>query len=167
MNERKAFTLVELTVTMSTGSAMMILAIGMLHQSMSLATTARQRAEHQQALDRLAREFRRDTHRAARCTVGPEDAIELVMTDDSVVSYRAQDNHITRQQPMANGHSRREVFTLNDQSSATFESLANPSRAVLTVMHLSPGGSIKSRFDCRVAAVIGRLTIHERGERLP
>ena len=47
MSKREAFTLVELTVTMSAGSAMMILAIGLLHQSMSLATVARQRADHQ------------------------------------------------------------------------------------------------------------------------
>ena len=46
-SHRYAFTLVELCVTMSAGSAMMILAIGLLHQSMSLATVARHRADHQ------------------------------------------------------------------------------------------------------------------------
>ena len=53
----RAFTLVELCVTMSAGSAMMILAISMLHQSMSLATVSRQRADHQRSLDRLAGEL--------------------------------------------------------------------------------------------------------------
>ena len=167
MSKREAFTLVELTVTMSAGSAMMILAIGLLHQSMSLATVARQRADHQRASDRLAGEFRRDVHRAVRCTVDGQDTIELIMPDNDVVTYKAEDNHVTRQQPLDDGLSRREAFELNDSSIAKFKSVEQPARAVLTVIHRSRGGIVKPRVDRKVAAVLGRLTQHEQAEATP
>jgi hypothetical protein len=168
MSKREAFTLVELTVTMSAGSAMMILAIGMLHQSMSLATVARQRADHQRSLDRLAGEFRQDVHRAVRCTVDTkEDAIELIMPDDNVVTYKVEGNHVARRQPLHDGLSRREAFEFNDSSTATFESLQQPARAVLTVIHRPTGGLVRPRVDRKVAAVLGRLTQHEQAEATP
>ena len=167
MSKREAFTLVELTVTMSAGSAMMILAIGLLHQSMSLATVARQRADHQRASDRLAGEFRRDVHRAVRCTVDAQDAIKLIMPDDNVVTYKTEVNHVTRQQALDDGRARREVYEFNDSSTAKFESLQQPSRAVLTVIHRSAGGRVKPRVDRKVAAVLGRLTRHEQAEATP
>ena len=41
MRHRAAHTLVELVVSMTVGSALMVLAVGLLHQSLSLASTAR------------------------------------------------------------------------------------------------------------------------------
>lgn len=164
MNNRRAFTLIELTVTMSAGSVMMILAIGMLHQSMSLATIARQRADHQRSLDRLAGEFRRDVHRAVRINVDTQDEIELILSDQKVVTYTAQGNQVTRQQPLADGRIRREAFEFHDSSTATFETLKQPARAQLTVVHQSAGGLAKPRVDRKVAAVLGRLTMHQQAE---
>jgi hypothetical protein len=139
----------------------------MLHQSMSLATVSRQRADHQRSLDRLASEFRRDVHRAVRCTVAASDTIELVMSDDNAVTYLAKGNQVTRRQPLDGGLSRREAFEFENSSTATFESLQQPARAVLTVLHQSPGGLVKPRVDRKVAAVLGRLTMHEQAEASP
>lgn len=167
MIRRKAFTLVELCVTMSVGSAMMILAIGMLHQSMSLATVARQRGDYQRALDRLASEFRRDVHRAVQCTVDTQQSAALTMSDDTVVTYRSEGNRVIRQQPLGDGRSRRETFEFDDASTAIFESLQQPARSVLTVIHQSPIGGMKPRVDRKVAAVIGRLSQQEQAEASP
>jgi len=164
MIRRKAFTLVELCVTMSAGSAMMILAIGLLHQSMSLATVSRQRADQQRSLDRLGGEFRRDVHRAVRFNVDAQDKIELIMPDNDIVTYLAQGNQVIRRQPLDDRLARREVFEFNDSSNATFESLQQPARAVLTVLHQSPGGLVEPRVDRKVVAVLGRLTMHEQAE---
>lgn len=62
MRHRAAHTLVELVVSMTVGSALMVLAVGLLHQSLSLASTARTRANQFRTLDRLAQDFRRDAH---------------------------------------------------------------------------------------------------------
>lgn len=167
MNRRSGFTLIELTITMSAGTVMMILAIGMLHQSMTLASRAHQQMQHLRALDRLAREFRRDAHRAQGCTVGPEGVIHFSLPDQGVVTYRAAGRQITRQQPLADGRSRRESFVLTDQSSTTFESLSEPFRAVATVVHRPPGAVTTPRVDRKVSAVIGRLTQHEMGDLSP
>ena len=90
-----------------------------------------------------------------------------MMPDDNVVTYKAELNHVTRQQPLDDGRARREVYEFNDSSTAKFESLQQPSRAVLTVIHRSPGGRVKPRVDRRIAAVIGRLTQHEQAEATP
>ena len=167
MNQRKAFTLIELTVTMSAGSAMMIMAIGMLHQSMSLATSARERADHQRTLDRLASEFRFDVHRAAKYKIDAEGKVELAMPDEGFVSYQANENHVTRVQPLADGRNRRETFDLNDSSLVVFESLPQPDRVVLTVIHQPANGTRQPRVDRRVAAVVGRLVQSEQVEAKP
>lgn len=164
MNRRTAFTLVELCVTMSAGSAMMVLAIGMLHQSMSLASVSRQRADHQRSLDRLAGEFRRDVHRAVQLSADAQDTIKLIMPDDNIVTYMAIENQVIRRQPLDNGLSRREAFEFDHSSTAKFESLQQPARAVLTIAHQSIGSQMKPRVDRKVTAVLGRLTMHEQAE---
>ena len=57
MNRRKAFTLVEMLMTMTMGSSLMLLAIGLVHQSMSMSKLAKIRGEHDRSLARLAERF--------------------------------------------------------------------------------------------------------------
>ena len=89
------------------------------------------------------------------------------MSDDTVVTYRSEGNRVIRQQPLGDGRLRRETFKFDDSSTAIFESLQQPARSVLTVIHQSPVGLVKPRVDRKVAAVIGRLSQHEQAEASP
>jgi hypothetical protein len=163
---RYAFTLIELSVTITAGSALMILAIGLLHQSMNLASIASDRADHQRTLERLAREFRSDVHHAVNCTVTANDDALLVLPDEMIVTYVVQTDRVTRKQRLGDKLVRQEVFPFGVPANATFESLESPRRAVLTVAGVSPVGD-RTRVDRKVSAVIGRLIQHERGEVSP
>jgi type II secretory pathway component PulJ len=163
---RDAFTLVELSITMTAGSALMILAIGLLHQSMSLASMARDRSDHQRTLERLAREFRRDVHHADNCTVTADDNALLVMPDEMTVTYVAETGRVTRRQRLGDKLARHDVFPFSTRATATFESLRSPNRAVLTVSSVSPV-SDQARVDRRISAVVGRVLQHEQGEVSP
>lgn len=167
MIKRRAFTLIELSVSMTAGSALLIMAIGLLHQSMSLASTARERSDHQRTLNRLAQEFRRDVHRAAQCTTTSTDRMQLRMPDASEITYVVSDNRVTRRQPRDGGPDRRESFEFGSSATATFESLTEPNRAVLVVVDRPHPSIDRTRIDRKVAAVVGRLASHENSEVSP
>jgi hypothetical protein len=166
-HKRAGFTLIELTVTMGAGGTLMFLAIGLVHQTMSLSSIGRERCDHQRTTTRLASQFRRDVHRAQQYSVESPSSVQLVLPGDGVVSYQAEDNHLIRLQPLDDGTTRREVFRLEERSSVTLESLQDPTRAVLTIMHHPPATAAQPRLDRRVEALLGRLTAHQQGEPSP
>ena len=164
---RTAFTLVELSVSMSAGSALLVLVIGLVHQSMSLVSLGQQRSEHHQNVNRLAADFRFDVHRAEQCTVESPRRIQLQLPSDQVVTYQAVANRVTRQQPLDGGSVRREASVLSDASTVTFETIDQPSRVVLSVIDHSNAQEGGPKVDRKIAAVIGRLTTHEQGDVSP
>ena len=166
MKKRNAFTLIELTITMSAGSALMIMAIGLLHQSMSLASLARKRADHQRSVSRLSNQFRQDVHRASVFTILSSDSIELTLPDETKITYATNERGVLRTHPLGDTATGREAFELIDGSGVRFESLRNPDRAVLTMNH-QPIGESAPRVDRQIAAVVGRFVRLENGEASP
>jgi prepilin-type N-terminal cleavage/methylation domain-containing protein len=164
MNQRHGFTLVELLVTMILGSTLMVLAVGLVHQTLSLSSASRQRDDHMRSLNRLARQFRFDVHRATTCTVTTPDRMQLEMPDDSVVTFRAEANRVTRTQPTSDGPTRRAAFLLLPDSSIQFEALDDPVRALVTVARPMITVSHEDVIDRKTEAVVGRLAIHEAAE---
>ncbi len=169
--KRPAFTLIELVLTMTVGSSLMVLSIGLLQQSMRLATLARHRAETHRALDRLASEFRHDLHRAVQCSIEQPNRIDLVMGDSTEVSYIAQSNVVTREQggggeaQDASQPLRRESYDLGEGGSATFEKSDRADLASMTISTASVAGP--PRTDRHVTAAVGRLTRLESTEASP
>jgi hypothetical protein len=164
---RNAFTLVELSVSMSAGSALLVLVIGLVHQSMSLVSLGQRRSEHHQSVNRLATDFRFDVHRAVQCTVESPVRIQLHLSSDQVVTYQAAANRVTRQQPLDGGSLRREAFVLSDASTVTFELIDQPRRVVLSMIDNSHAEERAPKVYRKIAAVIGRLTDHEQGDVSP
>jgi prepilin-type N-terminal cleavage/methylation domain-containing protein len=164
MNQRRGFTLVEVLVTMSVGSTLMVLAIGLVHQTLTLSTVARQRDDHLRSLNRLARQFRDDVHHSTACTVTTPDQLQLEMPDESVVTFRAESNRVTRMQPTSDGRTRKATFLLLSNSSTQFAVLDDPNRAVVTVARSTITVPHKDVVDRKTEAVVGRLSIHEQAE---
>lgn len=166
-HHRTGFTLIELTITMAAAGTLMALAIGLVHQTMSLSSKMRSHCDHHRATTRLASQFRSDVHRAQRCAIESPGSLELTLPGGVRISYRAEGNQLTRLQPLGDGTTRREAYALDEHSSASFESLDQPNRAVLTVVRRAEGSVGKQRLDRRVAALVGRMTAHETGEPRP
>lgn len=166
-HSRSAFTLIELSITMAAGGTLMLLAIGLVHQTMSLSSMGRRQADHQRTTTRLATQFRHDVHRAKQSTVESPSGLQLILAGDNRVSYRAQGNRLTRLQPLEDGTTRRDVFTLHEHSSVAFRALDEPSRVELTILRYAPLTDAQPRPDRGIQALLGRLIAHQQGELSP
>jgi prepilin-type N-terminal cleavage/methylation domain-containing protein len=156
MKRRRGFTLSEMLVTLTTGSSLMLLAIGLVHQSFSLSKLAKTRSEHERSIARMALQFRSDAHSAVELTAVSADSVVLKMPDHSAVSYRCDAANVTRQHDGKDVEVARDVFPLDENCSVTFASQAAPSRALLQIERRLKNSEIASKVDLRVVAVIGR-----------
>lgn len=66
MKRRRGYTLIEMLAIIAAGSAMMAVAMGLLHSLIRIEHGAREEARRQTSLDRLADQFRRDVRAAGR-----------------------------------------------------------------------------------------------------
>ena len=161
-SNRNGFTLIELIVTMTTGSALMVLAIGLVHQSMSLTSLNRERADYQRTCGRLATQWRGDVHRASEAAAPSEVSLDLIDSAGDVVSYRSESGRVIRRQPLKDGQVRTEYFELNDRTVVTFRVADAPRRATMTVAAFrsaernTPTPDDASRIDLQVISVVGR-----------
>ena len=167
MKRPNAFSLTELVIVMSAGSAVMMLAVGLIHQAMSLASTANQRGDHQRTLDRVAQQFRQDVHLADQCDAPAAGQIQLTMSDGSTVSYRVSDAGVTRQQTKEDDALRHEDFEFPEGVSIVLETQDEPARGVMTIATHSISPRVAERVDRHVVAVVGRMTAHANAEVSP
>lgn len=163
-NEQNGHTLIEVCVAMSIGSALMLLAVGMLHQAMTLASTARMRAESHRMFDRLEQDFRRDVHETDEASVTDPQHLRLRRNDGRVVSYDTQDKAIRRSERIDGNVVRSDEYRLVQPIRVTFETMTQPSRvAVLFASEASAIGPAHSP-DRQISAVVGRTLAHQRAE---
>jgi prepilin-type N-terminal cleavage/methylation domain-containing protein len=166
MSNRNAYSLVELMVTMSIGSSLMLLAVGLVHQSFTLSSTAKSRIDHQRATDRLSHDFRQDVHRASEAIIDQPEQVELVRSDGVRIRYVADGSRVQREETLNGEVQRREAYRLSESLLATFQTVNQPRRLIL---QLSPTASnLPVTTPARqVAAVLGRTLTHERGALKP
>lgn len=156
----KAFTLIELVVVMGAGSVVMMLAIGSVHQAMTLSSQSRQRADHQRVAVRLASEFRQDVHRAVKASVATQSVL-LTMPDQSVVNYESNGYRVIRSVTREDVTTHQDIFKLRESYRSSLESIENPERVVLTV------STDIGKIERRIAAVLGRRLSHQLAEVSP
>lgn len=159
---RNGTTLVELVLSMSAGSAVMLLAISLVHQTMTLTETSRHRSDCNRTLDQLAQQFRRDVHTAAEMNIISNDALTIKNLDGSQVTYTAQNQVVVRERKYASQEKENERFVLADASSANFQWMPNPERASLIVSSDSGLYGVAPRVDLRVETLVGRWQTLER-----
>ncbi|MEO2047721.1 MAG: prepilin-type N-terminal cleavage/methylation domain-containing protein [Pirellulales bacterium] len=157
-----AFTLVEMLVTMTVSTTLLVLASGMIHQTMTLHTQGRLQGDRQRTALRLARQFRHDiqhSHQVSLQQDGAAMTLEIRQPTAVTVTYSTQDSRIVRDQPHANGQHQRELFLFAANDRAHFELLADPRRAALVVTHPVDSITEKERIELHVEAVAGRRQI--------
>ncbi len=160
--QRHGSTLVELVLSMSAGSAIMLLAISLVHQTMTLTKKSRHRSDNNRTLDQLAHHFRRDVHLAAEINVDANDTLSIKSTDGSQVTYQARNQTVVRERKYASLENENERFVLADASSANFQWMPNPERASLIVRTDSGLYGVAPRVDLHVETLMGRWQALER-----
>ena len=156
MIRRHGSTLVELVLSMSAGSAVMLLAISLVHQSMTLNESSRHRSDHNRVLDQLAQRFRGDVHSAMDIDVDADSALTIKSLDGSVVTYVAKNHSIVRERKNAVGGNEQERFVFADACAAIFQKLSNPMRASLVVSYETGLKGIPPRIDLSIRTTVGR-----------
>ncbi len=169
MKRRRAFTLVETLMTMTMGSSLMLLAIGLVHQSMSTSKLAKLRGEHDRSIARLAQQFRRDVHSASEIQSCAPEKVTLSMNDGSTVTFKVEGTKVTWEKVSVDSVVAREWFQFDTRCNAKFAEHSKPKGVVLTVERKVEGAeALALPVDLRVLAAVGRWQLLERiGKELP
>lgn len=169
MKQRRASSLVELMMCMTAGSSLMLVAIGMVHQTMTVSRQTTEQTDHDRSLARLAMQFRFDAHRASGASAKSENELSLTCSDGTVVTYQFADRHITRRHQRASGEDEQEGFALGGQATATFQALSDPDRVELIIRRDAGLQHVPPRTELHVTAALHKLLRAEQGgeERQP
>lgn len=165
MTRQRGSTLVEVVLSMGAGSAVMLLGISLVHQSLTLSEKSRSRTDRSRTLDQLAYHFRSDLHSADEVQSQTVGSMKIQSQDGSIVIYKVEGNVVVRERRGAASGDERERFLLEENSSARFEVQTKPERASLTVVKEQGLHGIPPRVDLTVEALVGRWRILEQNER--
>lgn len=152
---RAGLTLVEVVVTMSAGTVLLMLAAGLLHSLLRLDRGARALVADDARLDRLARIFRDDAHAATAFEQGGADRLALALPGGESVEYRVAEAAVVRTLKAGDAAPREERFKLPAKGTARLEvSREGPTTVLRLVVSRGPGRVASSGL--RAEAVLGR-----------
>ncbi len=163
---RRGSTLVELMLSMSAGSVVMLLAISLVHQTMSVTEISKHRAEHNRTLDQLAQSFRSDVHLAAAAVGADANSLTLKYSDDSVTTYVVKDHAIHRQKTTGPHGNEFERFKMGETSTASFQIIPSPDRVLLLVRSETGVKDRPTKPDLVVESVVGRWKTLEQTSKV-
>lgn len=157
MNNRRGFTLVEILIALSASSVLMVLAIGLVHRSMSANSLARKRADHQRTLLRLTDRFRDDVHRGEEADLFDTTRLQLHLTGGRSVDYVLDGSDCRREEVLDGGGKLVETFKLLSGSQISFDEVENPDRIVMRATRAATGKGGQPLVDAHTEAVVGRM----------
>ena len=106
---RRGFTLRELSVAMTLGSTVMVIAASMLTSAFDWASTAKARRQDDQTYFRLQGDLRSDIHLATDAATA-ESSLQLSHVNDTTIVYQIADRSISRQESRGGEVIRREQY---------------------------------------------------------
>ena len=132
----------------------MLLAIGVVHQTMQLTKSARHRDESNRALDSIALQFRRDIHLAKGVAVEATDTLVIKNTDGSRITYSSNEHEIIRGR-MSETDKARDIYRLGEGSQVTFGIREEDNLALLVISNKNVGHENEPRIDLQIECTIG------------
>ena len=163
-NKRRGFTLVELMVTISSASVLLMLATGVVHSTMRFESMSRQRAEVHRAAVRLSHDFRHDVHRANGFRISDRadqpHTIRLTLPEGSEVTYQVTRQRVLREQRLSTQQVAQQVARETYDFPANYQvmfSQSEPQMAELTVEHHLQLVGVDPQTVVHVQAEVGRL----------
>ena len=165
MKRQRGSTLVELMLSMGAGSAVMLLGISLVHQTMTLNAMSRKGADRNRTLDQLSHQFRSDLHSAKEVELLSDRSMTMRGEDGSIATYIAEGNFVVRERKLAIAGDERERFVLDNGTFARFEKRTNPDRACFIVSKELGLHDVPPRVELMVETIVGRWQALERNER--
>jgi len=156
MSKHKGSTLIEVMLSTMAGSLIMILAIKLVHQSFQLSSQTTARTNHSHSLNRLARQFRNDIHRASSIQVVSDVEMSAESSNGTRTIYQFVDGRVEREQTDNDNVVSHEQYPLIADTKVRFSKQANPERGLMLVEHQSGLTNSVARLNVNVSAVAGR-----------
>ncbi|QEG34666.1 prepilin-type N-terminal cleavage/methylation domain-containing protein [Bythopirellula goksoeyrii] len=157
MRHHNGFTLIEVMVSISVSSVLMVLSLGMVHRVMNLESSSRDQARVSRSMTRLGHDFRSDVQRSSAVETDHEAVLELTFADGAVVTYRVLDEHVLREQAVDDSRTRREYYNLPADADVEFTEHVSPTRWEISVTRDLKLVGIAPRPLLQTMAEVGRL----------
>lgn len=155
---QSGFTLVEMLAAIAVGSAMLGVAVGVLHLLLRLERDGRQELRYRNTVARLSRQFRDDAHAAVDFQRAPPEAWQLTLPDDRVVRYECSAEELTRTELSGERPISREAYALGPAASVSIESIGDEA-ASLVRLKIVPDDAPDAEpgvSETQIDAVLGR-----------
>ncbi|TWT76680.1 hypothetical protein CA13_71770 [Planctomycetes bacterium CA13] len=158
-NSTFGHTLIEVVVTLSLGTSLTGLAVGLVHQAMTIKSISNDRADHDRDAERLVWQFREDVVRAESAdSLNPEN-IEFRSKAPREINYAADNNRVTRIETVDNDLVRRETYELAETFVARFA--VNEKMNEATIVIVCMANLDGERIDRKVNVHIGRWSRYQ------
>lgn len=158
------YTLIELSITMTVGSTLMILSVGLIHQAMRYHSVTRDRSLEHRLLDRFSGEFRRDIHRAKSAEVKSDGGLELTYNDQTIIRFAAEEDFVERTQLSDGKVIRKETYQFRRAINCQFVIQSDLNQVGLTIQSDTTGQIMNSAPKREFKAVLGRLLQYQAAE---
>ncbi|MBU6175575.1 MAG: hypothetical protein KGQ60_17335 [Planctomycetes bacterium] len=164
MTRRTGSTLIELIMTVSAGTVMMLLAVTMIHQSMDWSEVMAARNRDQQSLQRLAEVWREDC-RNGLAIEQIDDVSAIRLSEQRRIEYELRPGMILRRDVSRSNQEAKiigtEQYYFSAHSRFRIEQIAAPNRARLLWMYQPTAGKEPDIVCAIDGAVEGEFTIGE------
>jgi len=156
---RRGTSLVEVIVTMTIASSLLLMATAWIHQSFSLSSKMRENGRHHDQLMRLSRQFRDDVHQADSVESTSETTLALV-SGELRIEYAIDGADVTRIERGLDDNlpPSRERFRFRDGSRLSW---TRPEDSWVTLLMkrpvTQPDSGLPRPSDLHVRARVGRL----------
>ena len=161
---RRGYTLIELSISMTVGSTLLILSAGLIHQAMRYHSVTRDRAHEHQMLDRLGGDLRHDVHRAIAARLTAADEVQLKYDGNRFIHYKINRHWVEKTHVQANRTTRMESYSFKRPIVGSFELLESPQLVSLTIQSPEEIQGTRKATPRRISASLSRLARHEIGE---
>jgi len=161
MKRRRGFTLIEMLVAITVGSALAGIAVFLLYALMKSHNTGREHMEYCQTVNRLAEQFRDDVHSMRKTSpdaTGTSFDLLPNTADDTQVRYQCLDGRIDRSELQGEKIVRLESHMLPQDMMAAIktEALGEATVAVIIITPKEQSEKIYRATPVRIEAVLGR-----------
>ncbi len=157
-NAQRAFSLIELLLTMTAGTTLTLLAVGVIHQSMHLFAVTEDLQNDTRRASLFARQLRQDINRASFASI-KDQTLVLVQGRSSIeITYTSLENQIIRKENRGTQVLQQERYHFRPGVSVQLASWNNPLRVCAEIVRQSEIAGQPPRVDRQIVATVGRLS---------
>ncbi len=158
MTRRRAFSLVELLLTIGIGTTLMMLAVNIVHESMRLSSVSNRLQHNDRVATQFARQLRIDVQRSLVAQLNGQSKVELKHSDSTEIAYASEQNFVVRTVTQGDETLQHEKYQFGPGMSVQFANLESPKRISATVLRANSISASEPRIDRQISATVGRMS---------